>query len=93
MQGMAIIWKPVKRKDGTIDHYVIQDSTGKYRITRSGPITAYIYTAWASGKAIHYSDDPGACRKACEVDLANPYIPTGNEEVGMAIASMRALLK
>ena len=85
-------WKPVKEKDGTINQWYIQDSTGRYRISRSQVNGHDKYTAWQGAKALYCGTSQEAKQAAYE-DSLKPHPKVTGEIVASAIEEIKERLK
>jgi len=73
-----LIWQPVKNKDGSINQWYIQDSTGVYRISRAQVNGKDKYTAWRGATALYCGTSQEAKQAAYE-DSLKPQTRTSAE--------------
>ena len=86
-----LIWLPIKNKDGTVNKYAIEDSTGRYRISRATINDGEKYTVWRGSVAIFYGTSELA-KKAAYEDSLRPHETTSKEAYANALSEAKKLL-
>jgi hypothetical protein len=85
-------WHPIKNEDGSINQWAIQDSTGKYRISRAQVNGHDKYTAWRGAKALYCGTSQEA-KEAAYADSLLPAPKVTSDVVGIALDEIKARLK
>ena len=84
-------WLPIKNKDGTINKHAIEDSSGRYRISRSTVKDGERFTVWRGPVAIFYGSAEEAKMEAFE-DSQKSHEVTSREAAESALEMARRLL-
>lgn len=89
----ALTWLPIKRKDGSIDPYYIEDSTRRYRISRTTTASGTIYTVWRGPTAISYGRSAVEAKEAAYQDSLIKHDRTPRDEALAALGAVREKLR